>query len=356
MIKTKTFVSSDGRRELHAIITVTDPLLTFEEQTAGIMRDYALLLQENEGFTPIFRRWFLSDAANQARLLPDDGACATSVVEQSPLSLTKAALWVWMAEGAETHRVADGLFSVSLCGHTHLFECCRCRQGKDSYEATRAMLSATEGMLREAGGSLLESCVRTWFFVQNVDVNYRGVVVGRNDAFADYGLTPSTRFIASTGIGGRHADKTATVMMDSYSVIGLREGQMTQISAPDYLSPTSEYGVAFERAARVDYADRSHLFVSGTASINSRGEVVWEGEIRRQTLRMWENVGALLKAGGCGWDDVCQILVYLRDTADYPVVASMFEERFPDVPYVILYAPVCRSGWLVEMECIAAFK
>ena len=47
------------------------------------------------------------------------------------------------------------------------------------------------------------------------------------------------------------------------------------------------------------------------------------------------------------------MLVYLRDPADYAVVREMYEERFPDIPRVIVLAPVCRPGWLIEMECMA---
>jgi enamine deaminase RidA (YjgF/YER057c/UK114 family) len=47
------------------------------------------------------------------------------------------------------------------------------------------------------------------------------------------------------------------------------------------------------------------------------------------------------------------MIVYLRDIADYKLVNKLYEERFPDKPRVIVHAPVCRSGWLVEMECMA---
>ena len=30
--------------------------------------------------------------------------------------------------------------------------------------------------------------------------------------------------------------------------------------------------------------------------------------------------------------------------------------RFPNVPRMITLAPVCRPGWLVEMECMAVRK
>lgn len=354
MIKAKILEASSGKREAHAIITVDNPTLAFDGQLESVMQQYGKLRESlGTAMVPVFRRWFLSDAVNQQPMLPADDACATSIVEQPPLDLTKLALWVWLVEDAEVARMDDGRFSVMAFGHTHIFEGGCARPGMDPYHAMLFMLTATEEALRERRGSLLDSCVRTWLFVQNVDVDYAAVVKGRNQAFEALGLTPATRFIASTGIGGRQADRTAAVGMDSYSVIGLKEGQMRQVCAPDHLSPTYEYGVAFERATSVDYDDRSHLFVSGTASIDHRGQVLWKGDVRRQTLRMWENVEALLKAASFTWEHVGQIIVYLRDPADYPVVDAMFAQRFPSTPYVIVYAPVCRPGWLIEMECMA---
>ena len=50
------------------------------------------------------------------------------------------------------------------------------------------------------------------------------------------------------------------------------------------------------------------------------------------------------------------MVVYLRDIADYELVKEMYEQRFKDKPYVIVLAPVCRPGWLVEMECMAVKK
>ena len=50
---------------------------------------------------------------------------------------------------------------------------------------------------------------------------------------------------------------------------------------------------------------------------------------------------------------MAQLLVYLRDPSDYAVVSRLFAQRFPATPHVILWAPVCRPGWLIEMECIA---
>ena len=76
-------------------------------------------------------------------------------------------------------------------------------------------------------------------------------------------------------------------------------------------------------------------------------------DVEKQTRRMWENVESLLKEADCSYDDVMEMIIYLRDVADYDLVKSLYEERFPDKPYVIVHAPVCRPGWLVEMECMA---
>ena len=192
--------------------------------------------------------------------------------------------------------------------------------------------------------------------MNDVDLNYGGVVRARNQFFFTQGLTSKTHFISSTGIGGRQADPNVLSQMDNYAVQGIDKEHVEFLYAPTHLNRTSEYGVSFERGTMVDYGDRRQVFISGTASINNKGEVVYPKDIRRQTQRMWENVEALLSEADCSFEDVGMMVVYLRDTADYSVVSKLFSERFQGRPYVIVHAPVCRPGWLIEMECMAVRK
>ena len=143
------------------------------------------------------------------------------------------------------------------------------------------------------------------------------------------------------------------MQLGTYALIGFRPEQQRYLYAKTHLNPTYEYGVTFERGTRMDFGDRRHVYISGTASINNRGEVVYEGDIIRQTHRMWENVEALLAEAETTFDDVAQIIVYIRDVADFATVSRLFAERFPQTPYVITLAPVCRPTWLIEMECLA---
>jgi Putative translation initiation inhibitor, yjgF family len=183
-----------------------------------------------------------------------------------------------------------------------------------------------------------------------------GVVRARNQFFFTQGLTVNTHFIASTGIGGRQADPNVLSQMDNYAIAGIQQEQIHYLYASSHLNRTSDYGVSFERGTYIDYADRRQVYISGTASINNKGEIMYPKDIRKQTQRMWENVETLLAEANCSYEDVGYMIVYLRDLADYQVVRNLFEERFSGMPYVIVHAPVCRSGWLVEMECMAVRK
>lgn len=77
------------------------------------------------------------------------------------------------------------------------------------------------------------------------------------------------------------------------------------------------------------------------------------GDILKQTERMLENIDTLLQEAGGGLQDIMQAIVYLRDPADYVVVKQYIESRYPSFLHLIVHAPVCRPGWLIETECIA---
>ena len=348
----------EGVSEYHAIHRVTNPLLTYAELVECLLGAYGSLLGgELKGAVAVFKRFFLSDAANQANYLQalhaEHSDCALSVVEQPPLDGTKVAMWVYLQKGVQTKTLPNGIYEVSHGGYRHLWMAGACNQASNSEYQMRLLFNDYVMQLLENGCSLADNCIRTWLFVQNVDVNYAGVVKARNEVFVTQNLTDKTHFIASTGIAGRHANPKVFVQMDAYAVDGLQKEQIHYLYAPTHLNPTYEYGVSFERGTYVDYGDRRHVFISGTASINNKGEIMYPGDVRKQTERMWENVETLLKEADCGFEHVGHLLVYLRDIADYTVVKDMFDKRFPNIPKVFLLAPVCRPGWLVEMECMA---
>jgi enamine deaminase RidA (YjgF/YER057c/UK114 family) len=342
-------------REYHAMIQITDRRLPFAAQLEAVIGAYDELLDRLPDTQAVFKRYFLSDAANQADdvVVADVTDCAKSIIQQAPLNGSKVALWVWLMTGVQTGMTKSGLYEVRHGDFRHLFNASAHNLAANSEYQMRLLFNEYVMQLAEEGCTLADNCIRTWLFVNDIDLNYGGVVRARNQVFFTQGLTQNTHFIASTGIGGRQQDPNVLSQMDNYAIAGVKPEQIHYLYAPTHLNRTSDYGVSFERGTYVDYADRRHVFISGTASINNKGEVMYAKDVEQQTRRMWENVEALLAEAECTFDDVCEMIVYLRDIADYDLVSALYQERFPGKPTVIVHAPVCRPGWLVEMECTA---
>ena len=345
---------SDDIAESFSVLTLTDMLGPFECQL-DLLLD-SLYKVVGESGTPVLMRFFVSDPANQTKAIRERLVfdCPVSIIGQAPLNGTKIVAMVWCRQSAAICRIGDRMHKVTERGIDEYWYTCGVSGADGSYNQTVALLDELSSGLEAQGLALESNCMRTWLFVQNIDVNYKGVVDGRNTVFDRHGLTPDTHFIASTGIEGRTADCSNKVMLDAVAVSG--PGVIVDyLKGASHLNRTSQYGVRFERGTKVEYPDRNHVYISGTASIDNNGKILYEGDIVRQTERMIENVQVLLEEGGCEFGQVGSMIVYLRDIADYAVVKDIFDKRFPDCPRIIVQAAVCRPGWLVEMECIAIY-
>ena len=342
--------------EYHVMIHAHAGGRSFQQQLDAVLDCYEQLkAQELKGATAVLKRYFLSDVANQADdvLLADTSDCAKSIIGQAPLDGSKIGLWVYMMTAVSTRLLPSGLYEAAHGQFRHLWNASAHNTAQNSEYQTRLLFNEYVMQLMQEGCTLADNCIRTWLFVNDVDVNYGGVVAARNKIFFTQGLTEDTHYIASTGIGGRAQDAKVMTQMDNYAIAGINKEQVHYLYAPTHLNRTSDYGVSFERGTYIDYRDRRHIIISGTASINNKGQIEHPKDIIKQTHRMWDNVEALLNEADSCYDEVGIMIVYLRDFADYEVVRRLYDERFPDKPCIIVHAPVCRSGWLIEMECMA---
>lgn len=302
---------------------------------------------------------FLSDAQNQIKELEESllyleflNGTNLTIVEQTPLNGSKVSLLIKTTDDA-----TPILFhSLRLTEEE--------AKGKDSYEQTRMLFDRYLKTIESTDMTMECNLVRTWIYVTNIDVNYQGVVEARNDIFDNEGLTADTHYIASTGIGGATPVRHAAVAIDFLTVPNIKEEDKKYLQALEHLNPTHEYGVAFERGTRLTLPThplhpegsqqfKQQFFISGTASIDKNGDVVYEGDIVRQTGRLLENIGALLKDGDATMNDIRYFIIYLRDITDYHTVEILMNQFYPQIPHIIVEAKVCRPGWLIEMECIA---
>jgi len=102
------------------------------------------------------------------------------------------------------------------------------------------------------------------------------------------------------------------------------------------------------------------LLISGTASIDERGETVYVGDFRAQCWRTFRNITELLKAEGASWHDIVRTSCYLRDIErdykDFNEVRTHFYGSQKLVPLPAstgIQARLCREDLLVEIEAIA---
>lgn len=331
----------------------------FEQDASALLADYAAAAaahgcsEESE----ILLRIHLSDVTNQMPLLErllKGRSTFLSVVGQSPANGGRIALEAWHWKGCEKRMEGVGREVLRFNGsEAFLFR----TEGfvfPDSFQQTRFEFESLKEALVPHRMTVADHTIRTWLYCRDVDNNYAGLVRARNEFFAQNGLSAETHFIASTGIEGQNAVPARLVAMDSISWAGLRKEQRIELKAEHMLSPTALYGVSFERGTRLCLRDRSHYYISGTASIDRLGEVVHPHDVRRQTVRMIENIAALLESSEGALADLRWATVYLRDAADVEIVSSVLAEFLPEnLPRVVVHAPVCRPAWLVEMEGLA---
>ena len=141
---------------------------------------------------------------------------------------------------------------------------------------------------------------------------------------------------------------------DNFLLHGVAVGQSRNLPpTPIFKAPRSfEWARRFSTVENaIKCATESHI--TGVSVIDKFGHVIYMGDIRRQTARLLENIGALLKDGGATMNDIRYFIVYLRDFSDREVVESFLSNAYPTIPHVLVHAKVCRPEWLVEMECIA---
>jgi 2-iminobutanoate/2-iminopropanoate deaminase len=127
--------------------------------------------------------------------------------------------------------------------------------------------------------------------------------------------------------------------------------------AYDYAKPSS-----FVRGMRLDLGNLVILLISGTASIDEKGNSIHVGDFRAQTLRTYWNITGLLAAEGATWKDIVRTTCYLRDIerdyAEFNEIRTQFfkEAGLDPLPASTgIQAILCRPELLIEMEAIAMF-
>jgi 2-iminobutanoate/2-iminopropanoate deaminase len=121
------------------------------------------------------------------------------------------------------------------------------------------------------------------------------------------------------------------------------------VSSPDAPKAIGPYSQAV-RAGQL-------LFVSGQVPLDPATGQIVAGDIAAQTRRVFDNLGAVLKAGGRSFADVVRTTVFLADMNDFAAVNDVYGTYFSE-PYparaTVQVARLPKDA-RVEIDLIAAF-
>lgn len=97
------------------------------------------------------------------------------------------------------------------------------------------------------------------------------------------------------------------------------------------------------------------IFTSGQIPLDPKTQAMVEGDIRVQTERVMDNLGAVLKAAGASFADVVKATIFLADLSDFGTVNEIYGKRFPGNPPARSTVQVAAlpKGARVEIELIA---
>lgn len=98
------------------------------------------------------------------------------------------------------------------------------------------------------------------------------------------------------------------------------------------------------------------VYVSGQVSMDAAGNIVGEGDIRRQTETVLEHVKTVVEEAGGGMDDVVKVTVFITDMGLYDEIHEVrrryFGEPYPASSMVEVTALI-DPRLLIEIEAVA---
>ena len=96
------------------------------------------------------------------------------------------------------------------------------------------------------------------------------------------------------------------------------------------------------------------LYLAGQIALDPTTRKIVSGGIKEQTIRVMENLGAVLNEAGFNFEDVVQSQVFIADMDDYKAMNEVYTEYFKNAPPArAAVRTVLFPGALIEIIMIA---
>lgn len=101
------------------------------------------------------------------------------------------------------------------------------------------------------------------------------------------------------------------------------------------------------------------IYISGQVSVNDKGEVVGKGDLKAQTVQVFENLKHALAAAGATFKHVVKSNLYVvgLKPEQVPIIREVrgryFDANNPPVSTLVGVEKLVGPDWLIEVELVA---
>ena len=119
---------------------------------------------------------------------------------------------------------------------------------------------------------------------------------------------------------------------------------------PGAMSTPTGYSYAVEiKAGRT-------IYTSGQVALDSSGKLVGAGDLRAQTIQVFENLKTVLAEAGAGIEHIIKCTYYLVDISQVGIVREVRSQYFKGqapASTVLEVRQLVHPDWLIEIEAMA---
>ncbi len=98
------------------------------------------------------------------------------------------------------------------------------------------------------------------------------------------------------------------------------------------------------------------IFVSGQAALDLEGNLVGIGDFEVQARQAFENLRAVLQAGGSDLDKIIKVTIFIKDMANFPKFVELRERYFSEpwpADTIVEVSALALPELEIEIEAVA---
>ncbi len=218
----------------------------------------------------------------------------------------------------------------------------------DHYRQAYFSFATLKSILENNDISYLD-LARTWLYIDDILEWYDELNRARtgfyNNENISNGVIPASTGVGQSNINGK------SLLISAYALVAAEDNCMIRVVESPMQCPATDYKSSFSRALEISFTSSKRLIISGTASLDSKGETLHKGNIVRQIEYTMEVLKSIMISNQYGWDNVVRAIAYFLYPEDEKHFTDYCIANNIDCSCVLTVgATICRDDLLFEIE------